>query len=95
MYLRALEFSISLKRAASPKFGKTAQGILSVKECSKAKLCGKKHAFAVKCSPLQRENRNLLFIISGTANRVKFLCFLIYPDTWKKKWLNVAKRENE
>ena len=20
---------------------------------------------------------------------------LIYPDTWKKKWLNVAKRENE
>ena len=55
MYLRALEFFISLKRAASPKFGKPAQGILSVKEYSKAKLCGKKRVFASGMDTLQRE----------------------------------------
>ena len=67
MYLRALEFFISLKRAASPKFGKTAQGILSVKEYSKAKLCGKERILLAKMVP-KYINRNSILLVYVQIN---------------------------
>ena len=49
-------------------------------EYSKAQLCGKKRVFAVKWSPLQRENRNLLSIFYLALQSVSSSCTFYFRN---------------
>ena len=80
MYLHALEFLSRWKKSNSPTIGKLLRNKFSVKEYSKAQLCGKKRVFAVKWSPQQRENRNLLSIFYLALQSVSSSCTFYFRN---------------
>ena len=71
----------SLKKEQLSRYGKAAQEFVLIKEYSKAQLCGKKRVFAVKWSPLQRENRNLLLIFYLALQTVSSSCVFYFRNS--------------
>lgn len=95
MSRRTLEFFISKKMSSLPQKREATQEFVLVKDIAKPISAGRNESLHQERIPGKGKWIRYIYYYMCKAIRVKFLCFLIYPDTWKKKWLNVAKRENE
>ena len=95
MSRRTLEFFISKKMSSLPQKREATQEFVLVKDIAKPISAGRNESLHQEWIPCKGKWIRYIYNYMCKAIHVKFLCFLIYPDTWKKKWLNVAKRENE
>ena len=91
----SVPLNFHLKKMSSHPNWDAAQEFIFVKNIAKPSSAGRNESLRQEWIPCKGKWIRYIYNYMCKAIRVKFLCFLIYPDTWKKKWLNVAKWENE